>query len=146
MSKPFAFAFAQGPGEQKRKSGAVYKCAVQIGPAGPDEIQSDFKSGDPISNRVSDFKSGVRFQIGPICCLSAACMADLGCSIPISHDPACPEHSRHQANPPLWAESEMHQPILGLDTAPRPLRLMVWACLDRPAHGQLPARLHVYGR
>ena len=26
----------------------------------------------------------------------------------------------------------MHQPILGLDTAPRPLRLMVCACLDRP--------------
>ena len=39
---------------------------------------------------------------------------------------------RHQANPPLWARGEMHQPILGLDTAPRPLRLMVWACLDRP--------------
>ena len=34
--------------------------------------------------------------------------------------------------PPLWAGSEMHQPILGLDTAPRPLRLMVCACLDRP--------------
>ena len=33
---------------------------------------------------------------------------------------------RHQANPPLWAESEMHHPILGLDTAPRPLRLMIW--------------------
>ena len=25
-----------------------------------------------------------------------------------------------------------HQPILGLDTAPRPLRLMACACLDRP--------------
>ena len=33
---------------------------------------------------------------------------------------------RHQANPPLWARGEMHQPILGLDTAPRPLRLMIW--------------------
>ena len=31
-----------------------------------------------------------------------------------------------QPNPPLWAESEMHHPILGLDTAPRPLRLMIW--------------------
>ena len=33
---------------------------------------------------------------------------------------------RHQPNPPLWALGEMHQPILGLDTAPRPLRLMIW--------------------
>ena len=33
---------------------------------------------------------------------------------------------RHAANPPLWAGSEMHQHILGLDTAPRPLRLMIW--------------------
>ena len=40
--------------------------------------------------------------------------------------------ARCAAFPPLWADSEMHQPILGLDTAPRPLRLMVCACLDRP--------------
>ena len=36
------------------------------------------------------------------------------------------EGFRHQPNPPLWALGEMHQPILGLDTAPRPLRLMIW--------------------
>ena len=34
--------------------------------------------------------------------------------------------ARHRTNPPLWALGEMHQPILGLDTAPRPLRLMIW--------------------
>ena len=38
--------------------------------------------------------------------------------------------------PPLsplgGTEARRHQPILGLDTAPRPLRLMVCACLDRP--------------
>ena len=33
---------------------------------------------------------------------------------------------RCQADPPLWAGSEMQQPILGLYTAPRPLRLMIW--------------------
>ena len=33
---------------------------------------------------------------------------------------------RCAVNPPLWAGSEMHQHILGLDTAPRPLRLMIW--------------------
>ena len=35
-------------------------------------------------------------------------------------------------SPPGGTEARRHQPILGLDTAPRPLRLMVWACLDRP--------------
>ena len=39
---------------------------------------------------------------------------------------------RHAASPPRRADSETYQPILGLDTAPRPLRLMVCACLDRP--------------
>ena len=39
---------------------------------------------------------------------------------------------RHQANPPLWADSEMQQPILGLYTAPPRLELVVWACLGPP--------------
>ena len=41
-------------------------------------------------------------------------------------DPAAPP------SPPGGTEARRHQPILGLDTAPRPLRLMVCACLDRP--------------
>ena len=39
---------------------------------------------------------------------------------------------RCAANPPLWAESEMQQPILGLYTAPPRLELVVWACLGPP--------------
>ena len=46
--------------------------------------------------------------------------------------PLRPREGRCGANPPGRDGSEMHQPILGLDTAPRPLRLMVCACLDRP--------------
>ena len=45
---------------------------------------------------------------------------------PLSHPSRLQRH-RDEMNPPLWAGSEMHQPILGLDTAPRPLRLMIWA-------------------
>mgnify|MGYP004073491533 CR=1 FL=1 len=52
--------------------------------------------------------------------------------VPNSIEQSLRDHFRHTANPPLWAGSEMHQHILGLDTAPRPLRLMVCACLDRP--------------
>ena len=39
---------------------------------------------------------------------------------------------RCAANPPLWAGSEMQQPILGLYTAPPRLELVVWACLGPP--------------
>ena len=43
-----------------------------------------------------------------------------------------PWESRCAANPPLWAGSEMQQPILGLYTAPPRLELVVWACLGPP--------------
>ena len=40
--------------------------------------------------------------------------------------------ARCEPNPPLWADSEMQQPILGLYTAPPRLELVVWACLGPP--------------
>ena len=45
-------------------------------------------------------------------------------------------------SPPGGTEARRHQPILGLDTAPRPLRLIVCACLDRPC-SLLPAEPRV---
>ena len=45
-------------------------------------------------------------------------------------------------SPPGGTEARRHQPILGLDTAPRPLRLMVCACLDR-SWSLLPAEPRV---
>ena len=48
------------------------------------------------------------------------------------------EEASCAANPPLWADSEMQQPILGLYTAPPRLELVVWACLG-PSWPSLPA-------
>ena len=42
-----------------------------------------------------------------------------------------------------WERAPPGQPsAIGLDTAPRPLRLMIWACLDRP-RSLLPAEPRV---
>ena len=43
-----------------------------------------------------------------------------------AHTRHAPAFKRCQLNPPGRDASEMQQPILGLYTAPRPLRLMIW--------------------